>query len=447
MGLVGFRKWLYFFLFGLRGIPLGTYYNRYVREDQQGIPPDTTKRLLIDLLTHCSQNVPYYAKAISQIKGTIYNDPEEYLRHFPVLTKEIIRSSFNELKSTDLSKRKWFFNTSSGSTGEPARFIQDWEYSARSGAVKILFSKLVGREIGEREVRLWGSIHDIESNTEGWRASLVNLIESTIFVNTVLMTPARMHEYITTLNTSQPKLVLAYVEPLYEMAKYVESEGLCVVPPKAIITSAGKLFPFMREKIEKVFQCRVYDRYGSREVGDIACERPDMDGLWVAPWGSYLEIVDPEGNRVPDGTEGEILVTSLTNFAMPLIRYRIGDRGVLSPTPNRHSTKFGQVLSEVTGRSMDLFRTTNGALFNPGYFMAKLYFRDWISQFQIVQKSLSLVIYKIVVNTHPSQEELDEIASLTRNALGTDCEVRFEFVDKIPATVSGKYRHIISEIQ
>jgi len=69
-------------------------------------------------------------------KEPFEHDPEEYLRHFPVLTKDIIRSRFDELKSNDLRRRKWYFNTSGGLTGEPVRFIQDWEYAAKSEATK-----------------------------------------------------------------------------------------------------------------------------------------------------------------------------------------------------------------------------------------------------------------------------------------------------------------------
>jgi len=87
---------------------------------------------------------------------------------------------------------------------------------------------------------------------------------------------------------------------------------------------------FMREKVEEVFGCPVYNRYGSREVGDIAGECKYHQGLHVLPWGSYVEIVDEAGNLVEPGVEGRILVTCLTNYAMPLIRYDIGDRGALA---------------------------------------------------------------------------------------------------------------------
>ncbi len=246
---------------------------------------------------------------------------------------------------------------------------------------------------------------------------------------------------------------------IYELARFTEAEGLSVEPQSAIMTSAGKLYPFMREKIQQVFQCRVYDRYGSREFGDMACEVPRTecevprtefenpigDGLWVAPWGSYLEVVDAQGQRLPDGVEGEILVTSLTNYAMPLIRYRIGDRGVLL-TQAHDGDHGGQVLKEVIGRSMDFFRTQDGGLVNPGFFMANLYFREWIAQYQIVQKSYQAVTYRIVKYSEPQKSELVEIVAITRKALGKGCEVSFDFVDEILPSASGKFRFLISEI-
>ena len=203
----------------------------------------------------------------------------------------------------------------------------------------------------------------------------------------------------------------------------------------------------MREKIERVFQCHVYNRYGSREVGDIACERPGYRGLWVAPWGNYVEIIDSEGRRVPDGDEGDIAITSLTNFAMPLVRYRIGDRGVLAPRQGAERARHGQVLEGVLGRSGDMFRGKSGQFIHGGYFMVMLFFRDWIRKYQVIQKDPSRVVFRIVsVGTDHPQTELDEITAKTRLALGDDCEVSFEFVDDIPASGSGKFRYIVSEV-
>jgi phenylacetate-CoA ligase len=442
------RQTAYFALFGLRGQALGTYYKRILREDQHGIPPDQTDHLLVKMLTHCKQSVPYYGRVIRKIGDSFHEDPKEYLKNFPILTKETIRNRFDELKSSDLPGRKWYFNTSGGSTGEPVRFIQDWEYAVRSGAITLLYSKLIGREIGELEAYLWGSERDIIQGNEKIRARLINKLTNTIFLNAFNMTPARMREFITVLNSKRPKLIVAYAQSIYELAKFSEHDGLEVIPQTAIITSAGTLYPFMREQIEKVFKCRVFNRYGSREVYDIACERPGWAGLWVAPWGNFIEIVDRDGNRLPDGTEGEILVTLLTNFAMPLVRYRIGDRGVLSPRKKQTQVYEAQVLERVIGRTVDTFKIKQGTLIDGEYFTHLLYFKDWVWKFQVVQKNYSHILFRIVKSSENyGQAELDEITGKTRLVMGNDCKVEFEFLGEIPPSPSGKFRYTISEVQ
>ena len=261
------------------------------------------------------------------------------------------------------------------------------------------------------------------------------------------MTPDQKGAFISVLNAKRPKLIVAYTDSIYELANFAEREGLEVLQQKAIITSAGTLYPFIRKKIEKVFQCRVFNRYGSREVGDIACERVDCECLWVAPWGSYLEIIDSAGNRVPDGTEGEILVTSLLNFAMPLVRYKIGDRGTLTGQNIGTRNVSGQFLEDVVGRIDDTFKTTTGTFIHSGYFMVILFHKAWIRKYQIVQKSSSLITYRFVKSESACQQsDLDEISQKTKFVMGENCDVVFEFVEDIPESDSGKYRYAISEI-
>jgi phenylacetate-CoA ligase len=448
MSRFNFRKWLYFTLVGLRGQPLGSYYEQFLQEDRNGIPSDISEKLLVKLFDHCERSVPYYAEVMRQTGYSYHENPFEYLQHLPVLTKNIIRSQFEALKSSDLPQRKWFFNTSGGSTGEPSRFIQDRDFAARAGAIKLLFSRLAGKEIGESEIRIWGSMRDITGDQEGWRARFIAKLTKTAFLSTFRLTPQIMRDYVGVLNANRPKLIVAYVSAIYELAKFADNEGLEVVSQAAIMTSAMTLYPFMRDTIERIFKCRVYNKYGSREVGDIACERPGYEGLWIAPWGNYIEIVDSEGNRVPEGIPGEILVTSLTNYAMPLVRYRIGDRGILLPAKEGRDGRYGQVFKEVLGRTYDVFVTKDGVLFEGGYFMVLLYFRDWIAKYQVIQKSLSNITFRIVKSdSECPQAELDEIAAKTKVIMGHDCETNFEFVDEIPASGSGKFRFLISEVQ
>jgi phenylacetate-CoA ligase len=138
----------------------------------------------------------------------------------------------------------------------------------------------------------------------------------------------------------------------------------------------------------------------------------------------------------------------MTNFAMPLIRYAIGDRGTLSPREECLCDRRGQILERVSGRSVDAFRTQDGTLIDGEYFTHLLYFRDWVRKFQVVQTDHSRIVFRIVRSSSDCETyELDEIAEKTRAVMGSACTVEFEFTADILAGASGKYRYTISEVQ
>jgi phenylacetate-CoA ligase len=256
-----------------------------------------------------------------------------------------------------------------------------------------------------------------------------------------------MRTFIHILNTQQPKLIIAYVDSMFELARFAEREQMPIRPQAAIITSAGTLTAFMRETIERVFQCRVFDRYGSREVGDIAGECAAHRGLHIFPWGCYVEVVDDEGTPLPAGREGKILVTCLSNYAMPLIRYEIGDRGSLSADPHCGCGRARQTLKSIAGRNDDIFRMRDGTQIEGGYFGMLLYARPWVLKCQVIQKSYTSLLFKIKKAEHGcTPQELADITSKARTLMGEACQIDFEFVDDIPSSRSGKYRYILSEV-
>ncbi len=441
------RKALYYGTHRLIGSSIGQVYEDILKQDQARALQDTPRGLLARMLNHCERHVPYYAELISQRGRPFEQNPESYLAQLPILTKELIRRNFDQLKSDDLPQRRWFYNTSGGSTGEPVRLIQDRAFTDRQMAVQMLSYDWAGRKFGERAVRVWGSERDILQGSVGLKMQTLNRLTNDTWFNAFRMTPQAMHRFVSALNAHPPKLIVAYAQAIYELARFVEREKMTVVPQSAILTSATTLYPFMREKIEAVFQCKVFDRYGSREVGDIACECPSHAGLHVLPWLNYVEVVDEKGNPVPPGVEGNLIVTNLSNYAMPLIRYWIGDRGILSPETNCACGRQGQIMAKVSGRNADAFRTADGTLVYGAYFTHLLYFKAWVLKFQVIQTSYASIIFKIVkASSDLRPEELDEIAENTRAVLGRDCAVRFEFVDDIPPSPSGKYRYTISEV-
>jgi phenylacetate-CoA ligase len=403
---------------------------------------------LTRLLEHCQRAVPYYSRRLQRLgsDGASKGDATQDLLRLPVLTKATIRENFEQLKSTDLEQRRWSYNTSGGSTGEPIRLIQDGEYEDQSSALSHFFNSLIGCEVGEPLVRFWGSDRDL-AGTQSRKAKFFNWLTNTTWLNAFRMSPKRMREFVQVLNEIRPRLIVAYAQAAYELARFVEREGLALERQRAMVTSAGTLYPFMRDKISQVFGCPVYNLYGSREVSDIGCELPGVQGLWVAPWTNFIEILDEDGSPVSPGEEGNIVVSCLTNYAMPLLRYWIGDRGALLPSDGLGSASGFQVLKHVSGRNVDVFKTRDQTLIDGEYFTHLLYFRPWVWKFQVIQKRYEHLLFKVVTsNGRPVQKELDEIAVQARLLMGHDCQVDFEFPTDLPPHSSGKYRYTISEV-
>jgi phenylacetate-CoA ligase len=428
-------------------MPIGSEYRRLLIDEIADNPGEITSALIVDLLSHCQRNVPYYREWMGKLGNSFAQDPLAFISQLPILTKDIIRQNFDQLISADLGQRRWQYNTSGGSTGEPVRLIQDRQFAARTGAIQLLSFHWAGREVGEPAVRVWGSERDILQGSMGVKMSLLNRLTNDTWLNAFRLTPASMRKFIDLLNANRPKLIIAYAQAIYELAQFAEQEQISVIPQKAILTSAGTLHPFMRQKIESIFECKIFNRYGSREVGDIACECRAHGGLHMFPRGCFVEVVDEDGHPLPRGVEGEILVTSLSNYAMPLIRYAIGDRGVLSPDETCACGRNGLIFQKISGRNVDTFKKADGTLIDGEFFTHLLYFRDGVKKFQVIQKDYKAILFKIVkTSSEWLPEERQEIIQKTRRLMGDDCTVSFEFVDQIPPTSSGKYRYTISEI-
>ncbi len=446
---MNWKKTAYLSYAALRGYRFPALLSSYRREYEGGGGYEVATRKLVELLRHCRQSVPYYARVMRDLEARHLEDadPREYLSRLPILTKATLRANFDGLQSVDLDRRKWFYNTSGGSTGEPVRLIQDRDYDDRSKATSLLCHALLGCDVAKPIVRLWGSERDLEGGTQSAKAAFFNWLTGTTWLNAFRMSPQRMREYVGTLNGLRPALILAYAQAAYELARFIESERLCVGPQRAIVTSAGTLYPFMREKISQVFGCRVYNLYGSREVSVVGCEVPGIEGLWVVPWSNFVEILDDDGRAVRPGEEGNVVVTCLTNFAMPLVRYWIGDRGALAPQRATEGRVSSQVLKTVSGRNVDAFRTREQKLVDGEYFTHLLYFRPWVGKFQVVQKAHEHLLFKIVkADGGPSRAELEDIAARSRLVMGRDCRIDFEFPGELPPHASGKFRYTISEV-
>lgn len=447
---LNFRERLYFGIHHLMvGSTLGQEYARIVREDKSRQTSAITEGLLAGIIHHSLEHVPYYRQSVPVEGDGASMDPQKLLARFPILTKDIIRQHLDELRSDDLSQRKWAYNTSGGSTGEPVKFIQDRHFMDRQTAIQWLSFNWAGRHLGQPAIHFWGSERDILYHSEKLDRRIILSITNDRYFNTFRMTPDQIREYLQIINQTSPRLIVAYAQSMFDLARFAEKEGIAM-EPQTVMTSAETLYPAIRQTIESVFHCRVFNRYGSREAGDIACECSEHTGMHVFPWGNYVEIVDDKGQPVPAGTEGNILVTNLNNYAMPLIRYAIGDRGIMSLSNECPCGLQGPKLQEIAGRSTDTFKKIDGTLVYGGYFTHLLFYKDWIEKFQIVQKDYNRLVFRIQkrdADMSPNLEDLEEIKKESKIVMGPDCIIDFEYPAEILPSASGKMSYNITEVE
>ena len=197
----------------------------------------------------------------------------------------------------------------------------------------------------------------------------------------------------------------------------------------------------MRVYLEKNLGTRIYNQYGSREVGAIACECKKQEGLHIFDSFQYVESIQQEPSQ-----DDILIVTNLRNFSMPLIRYQIGDTVNLK-TGFCSCGQQSRMIQNITGRISDHFILEDGTRIGGGYFSQMFYFLPWVKKFQVIQKDYSTILCKIVPEGEHQLSDIREIEKKIRFLMGDSCNVAFEFVDEIEPSKSGKHRFVICEME
>jgi phenylacetate-CoA ligase len=408
------------------------------------------QKQLVILILHSYKNVPYYHKIFEEI-GIVKNlnvDLSKFTE-IPILTKEIIRNCKKDLISNDYLTRKWFYESSGGSTGEPIQHIQDDEFNRWADATnKYYYNNILGiDEDNAKKVILWGSERDLFEKSFRLRERLSNWLENNIFLNSFKMSEEDMNKYISIINSYKPYIIRGYAGSLFTLAEYLDKKNINIFSPKFLISAAEGLTEEMREKIEYAFGSKVYNTYGSREVGSIAGEC-DNGLTHVFSFSNYIEILDLNDQKINDEKEGKVIVTNLHNYSMPLIRYEIGDMAI----PNSEKCICQNILptiKQITGRITEHFIRKDGTIVPAEYFIHLIGVvcnTGSIKKFQVIQEDYLKIKIKVVPNSIIKEDEKKNIEEKIKILMMQDCTISWEFVTEIPLLKSGKYLYTKSLI-
>jgi phenylacetate-CoA ligase len=398
------------------------------------------------LLSFAARDVPYYERVLHEC-GIREGQPlsgQDFLR-VPPLTKSIIRSNKDALISRNLAGNGLRKNSTSGSTGEAIHFYTDFRSLPYRRASMIRGDSWTGWRLGDRIVRIWGA--PVHARREaGFKGKLHRLMSGNRFLSSFDLSPAKMDEYLETIREFKAALIVAYSGPLEELAAHC-ARGTKFPHLKAIISSAETLWPHQRQIIESAFGVEVFNRYGSRELGHVAGECEEHDGLHISVDRFLVEVVDNEGRPCAPGEVGRILVTDLDNYGMPLIRYDIGDRGAMSTKESCACGRFLPMLRNIEGRTLDIVRTPGGRGIGGTFWTLLLRSRPGFRQFQVVQERLDGVTVRFIADPDFDRGILEYFTARIKDHCGSDFNVDFVRTESIDLTGSGKRRLIVSRLK
>lgn len=391
----------------------------------------------------CYKNVPYYKQLFDELglEPKDIQSPGDFLK-IPVLTKEIIRNNGKRMLSVDQSRKGIHANTG-GSTGETLYFYKDKGTSGYGAANILRLNRWCGMEIGDSEAVFWGTPFDVRKSKK-IVDTVKDYLQNTLYLSTFDMSEKTMLNYSQILRKFKPQFIRGYPSALYAFADFLKKNGITDIKSKAVISTGEKSFSFQKELLKEMFSCDVYERYGCNEFGNIAHECADHHGLHIVMDMCYVEVLQ-DNRPVEKGETGEIIVTSLHNYYMPFLRYKIGDLGVLTDAQCSCGRGF-PMLEEVKGRSFDLIVTPSGKALGGFFWTFISRAVPGIKQFQIVQKDMNSVDFKIVPDGTFRNESIKQLENEIKEKAGSDLKVNFKIVDEIPLTPSGKFRFIVSEI-
>ena len=399
------------------------------------------------LLLHAYANVPYYHRVFGEI-GLIDGETVDTSKfdRIPVLTKDVLRRFTKELVSRDYPTRGWYYNTSGGSTGEPVRVMQDAAFGRWGASVDFYYyERMLGIEepIAKR-VLLWGSERDFFEGGAGIRARLKNRVTHTMFLNSYRMTESDLELYIRKINAYRPQLIRGYAQSLFELCDYAARKERRLHTPRVVVSAAELLTDAMRQVIESAFRTSVFNFYGSREASGLAgeCTKGRMHQF---AFFNQLEVLDEHDQPVGANEEGRVVVTNLANYAMPLIRYDMGDTVVRGDTVCDCGSPL-PTLRRVTGRVGDHFATRDGTLIDANYFDFPFESRDSIRKYQLIQEDYERIRIKVELRSDLKASDRDDIEQRIRLVMG-DCEILWDIVDDIPESASGKHLYVRSLVR
>jgi phenylacetate-CoA ligase len=390
------------------------------------------------------EQVPFYRRLYDSrgFHPSELRTPDDIGR-VPIVTKDDFRTRNADFVNLRYDVSRLIRTGTGGTTDSPITLYHSGDCVSRKVACTAFFYRWMGCDVQTRRAFLWGATQDFLSHP-----SIRNRIRRFLTTPSLILVSSYLNEevfadYYRRLHRFKPVALQSYATPLYLFCQYLERRGLSLDVPY-VNTTAEPLYAYQRATIERVLGRKVFNWYGARELGHAANECAVHEGMHVNCYGLYLETV--VGGRPALEVEGEIVATDLLNEAMPLIRYRIGDIGVLSTRTCSCGSGL-PLLESVSGRTVDVFYRRDGTMI-PGISFADRIITscEGVEQLQIVQTGYEDFVLNIVKGPAFSDADVAELTQKIETYMRAPVRVVVNLITELPKERSGKVRWCKSEM-
>jgi phenylacetate-CoA ligase len=403
-------------------------------------------RRLKSLLQHAYLTVPFYKRAFDAagIKPNQISSLRD-LNKVPLLSKQDVRENVHfAMFSDNHDKKEMHRINTSGSTGEPFVCYADKFQLEMRFATTLRALEMSGWKFGDKQLRLWHQTLGM-SRIQAFKERLDAWFMRRHFVPAFEMSEQSLKNLIATIEKKKPVLIDGYAESLNFIA--IASKSKSRHKPKAVMSSAQQLTESTRSQIENQFGAKVLDKYGSREFSGIAYQCLDSPHHHVQDESYIVEIL-VDGRNAEVGEVGEVVITDLNNFSMPLIRYRIGDMAIAVEQAPCACRRPHSQIGAISGRTQALISCSNG-VWLPGTFFAH-FFKDFdfaIQHYQVTQDVPEKFILKIVPKSQFTKDVENRIIQDLKVYAGQDQIIEVNLVDEIPLLKTGKRTPVVSNVK
>lgn len=380
------------------------------------------------LIDHAIQNSDFYKEKyknhLSLGKGII--DEKDFCQ-LPVLTRTDLIGNFNKIKSVGLKSPDYRRASSSGSTGSPVTVLHDQRRPETPTRWRIL--NWWGVKPWENQAFIYRYERPIEKR---FFNSIIWWPTRRIFFAAADFNEKKIEKFIRRFNRIKPALVQGYVDVVFEFALYLLDHDIEIEAPKMVWVTSAPLFEEQREIIEKAFGAPVCDQYGNTEILLIAAECRSQNGLHIMQDKVHVEFVDENNKPLPPNKTGKILLTDLTNYAFPLIRYEIGDEGKALDFSCSCGVRL-PLMENVKGRQTKNIKTPSGLLIRGEHIMAMFNgYMKFFKEIQLYQKSdYSVCLYYVSRKASYGAEEASKMIELLRKRTRYEIQLEHKRVKKI----------------